>query len=182
MRGFLLICVAACLAEICWAQEIRVPASVTAGEEASIATSGSGRATFYLVGPGASQKSDVTLGEDIHLRPEDLRNAGSYLILICSDTCQSATFYVTAAKPNSLTFLVHPSRVPVTQGDAVSGVALPMDQFHNLVLAPVDHQFSTHGGKCFAAVATCSDPEWCGMVSHHVRQVRRHFASRRNTG
>jgi hypothetical protein len=44
----------------------------------------------------------------------------------------------------SLTFLVHPSRAPVGQNDVVSAVALPFDEFHNLVLAPetVDFQLT----------------------------------------
>jgi len=120
---------------ICTAQEIRVPASATAGEEITISTTGSGKATLYLVGPGVSRKDDVSLGEEIHLRAQDLRNAGGYLAVVCSDSCRSAAFYVTAAKPASLTFLVHPSRVPVSREDAVSGVAFPFDKFHNLVLA-----------------------------------------------
>jgi hypothetical protein len=130
------------------AQDLRVPASVVAGEEATIPTTGSGKATFYLMGPGVSRKSEVSLGEEIHLQAQDLRNAGDYLALLCSGTCQSGTFYVTAAKPANLTFLVHPSRVPVGQGDAVSGVAFPFDQFHNLVLAPATVTFQlTAGGK-----------------------------------
>ena len=123
------------------AQDLRVPASVTAGEEATIPTTGSGKATFYLLWPGVSRKNDVTLGEEIHLQGQDLRNAGDYLLLVCSDICHNGTFYVIAAKPSSLTFLVHPSRVPVGQGDAISGVAFPFDQFKNLVLAPATVTF-----------------------------------------
>jgi len=129
------------------AQDLRVPASVTAGEDATISTTGSGRATFYLLGPGVSSKSDVSLGEEIHLQARELRNAGDYVAIVCSSTCQGAGFYVTAAKPASLTFLVHPSRVPVSQGDAVSGVALPFDQFHNLVLTPVTVTFQMTAGN-----------------------------------
>ena len=138
---------ALCLVATCLAQDIRVPASVVAGESATIGTNGSGQATFYLVGPGISRKSDVDLGQDVRLQPQDLRNAGVYRAIICSGTCRSATFYVSAAKPASLTFLVHPSRVPVAQGDAVSGVALPFDQFHNLVLAPVTVNFQLTAGN-----------------------------------
>jgi hypothetical protein len=129
------------------AQDIRVPASVTAGEEASISAPGSGQASFYLVGPGVSRKSEVNLGEEIHLQAQDLRNAGEYLAVICSGTCQTASFFVSAAKPHSLTFLVHPSRVPVAQGDAVSGVALPFDQYRNLVLAPETIDFQLTEGS-----------------------------------
>jgi len=129
------------------AQEVRVPTSAVAGEEASISTAGSGKATFYLIGPGVSKKSDVSLGEEIHLQAQDLRSAGEYLAVVCSGECHNASFFVSAGKPHSLTFLVHPSRVPVAQGDAVSGVALPFDQFHNLVLGSETIDFQLTAGN-----------------------------------
>jgi hypothetical protein len=149
MRAFVLGCMigGVGLVNVCGAQELRVPASVAAGEETSIPTTGSGKATFYLVGPGVSIKSEVNLGEAIHLQSRDLRTAGSYLAVACSDACRSAAFYVTAAKPASLTFLVHPSRVPVGRSDAISGVALPFDQFHNLVLEPSEIKFQLSSGS-----------------------------------
>jgi hypothetical protein len=152
MHRLFLLCAAicwveACLVAVCVAQDLHVPTSAVAGDEATIATAGSGKATFYLLGPGVSRKSDVSLGEEIHLQAQDLRNAGDYLALVCSGTCHSATFYVSAAKPASLTFLVHPSRVPVGQGDAVSGVAFPFDQFRNMVLTPVTVTFQLSAGN-----------------------------------
>lgn len=141
---FAAVCLAAC--SLAGAQDLRVPVSVTAGDDVTIPTTGSGKATFYLIGPEVSRKSDVNLGEEIQLKGPDLRNAGDYLVLVCSDTCHSGTFYVTAAKPASLAFLVHPSRVAVGQGDAVSGVALPFDQFRNLVLTPLKLNFQLTAG------------------------------------
>jgi hypothetical protein len=149
MRRLFLICAALCPAAFSvavLAQDIRVPASVIAGDEATISTTGSGKATFYLLGPGVSRKSDVNLGEEIHLQAQDLRNAGNYLALVCSDSCHSGAFYVIAAKPASLSFLVHPSRVPVGRGDALSGVAFPFYQFRNLVLTPVTVNFQLATG------------------------------------
>jgi hypothetical protein len=149
MRRLSLIGAALCLVACSlagMAQDLRVPASVTAGDEATIPTTGSGKATFYLLGPGISRKGDVNLGEEIHLQAKDLRNAGDYLALVCSDSCHSGTFYVTAAKPASLTFLVHPSRVPVAQDDAVSGVTFTFDQFRNLVLTPATVTFQLTAG------------------------------------
>jgi hypothetical protein len=134
------MCLAAC-AEVCSAQDLRAPTSAVAGEEATVSTTGSGKGTFYLVGPGVSHRNDVALGEEIHVAAQDIRNAGNYVAILCSESCHSASFYVTAAKPATLTFLVHPSRVPVAQGDAVSGVALPFDQYHNLVLTPLNVSF-----------------------------------------
>lgn len=135
------------LAGVGVAQELRVPASVTAGEETTISTTGNGKATFYLLGPGLANKSEVSLGEEIHLRSQDLRNAGDYLAILCAETCRSSSFYVTAAQPAGLSFLVHPSRVPAGMGEAVSGVALPFDQFHNLVLDPVTVNFQLTAGN-----------------------------------
>ena len=144
LRIYAAVCLAAC--SLAGAQDLRVPVSVAAGDDATIPTTGSGKATFYLIGPGVSRRSDMSLGEEIQLKGPELRNAGDYLVLVCSDTCHSGTFYVTAAKPASLAFLVHPSRVAVGQSDAVSGVALPFDQFHNLVLTPVKLNFQLSAG------------------------------------
>ncbi|MGB8989474.1 MAG: hypothetical protein WCC37_22950 [Candidatus Sulfotelmatobacter sp.] len=138
---FALIYFAAACAGVCSAQDFRVPGSATAGEETTISTAGSGKATFYLVGPGTSRKSDVALGEDIHLTSQELQSAGRYVAILCSDTCHSSVFYVSAGKPASLSFIVHPSRVPVALNDAVSGVAFPFDQYRNLVLTPVSVNF-----------------------------------------
>ncbi len=148
MRGLLLIGIAVCLVQASGAQNsIRVPASAIAGEQASISTEATGKATFYLVGPGISRKSEIELGSEVVLQEAELRSAGAYQAIVCSETCATATFFVNPAKAASLTFLVHPSRVPVSQGDAVSGVALPFDQYHNLVLAPETVNFQLNAGN-----------------------------------
>jgi hypothetical protein len=140
------VCVT-CLAGTCWAQELRVPSSVTAGDDATISTSGSGKATFYLVGPGISQKSEINLGEDIPLHRDDLQNAGEYTAILCASECQSASFFVNAGKPSSLTFLVHPSRVPTMRDDAISGLAFAFDAYGNLVLTPGTINFELASGN-----------------------------------
>jgi hypothetical protein len=147
MRSFLLICAAIGLAGVSPAQDIHVPDSVVAGNDAVISTTGSGNAALYLLGPGVARKNDVTLGSDVRILPKDLEHAGNYVAVLCSGTCRSASFYVTAAKPASLAFLVHPSRVAVSQGDAVSGVVLPFDEYHNLVLSPVGINFQMSAGN-----------------------------------
>jgi hypothetical protein len=145
MRRLSKICALFCFATACGAigaaQEFRIPDSPIAGQEIVVSTSGSGKATFYLAGPGVSRKSNVALGEAIRIESKDVRNAGYYVAILCSDTCRNADFYVSPSKPISLTFLVHPSRVPVALHDAISGVAFPFDQYHNLVLAPVNVNF-----------------------------------------
>lgn len=148
-RHFLVACAFAFLATAgpCSGQEIRVPASVSAGVDLTIVANGSGEAIMYLLGPGVSSKNQVSLGQDIHLRAEDLKHAGEYLIVVCSESCRSTNLNVTAEQPASVVFLVHPSRVPVGQPDAVSGVAIPIDQFGNLVLAPLTVNFRASAAK-----------------------------------
>ncbi len=140
------VCLALSLAPA-WAQDITAPKSAVAGEQVTLSIAGSGKATFYLIGPGISNTHEINLGEEIKLRGDVLRTAGDYQVVVCGDPCKSATFYVMPAKPFSISFLVHPSRVPVSQSDAVSGVAFPFDQFHNLVLAPVPISFQLASGK-----------------------------------
>ncbi len=146
MRFLSVIC-AFCLAATCLAQDIRVPASSVAGSVVTISTTGSGKAVFYLTGPGIAHKNEVELGQDIGIESQYLQNAGIYLILICTDTCRSGNFYVSAARPATLTFLVHPSRVPVAQQNAISGVVFAFDQFRNLVISPETVNFQLNAGS-----------------------------------
>jgi hypothetical protein len=165
MRLFL-ICATICLAQVPFSEvssaqdiDIHAPSVVIAGSEANISTEGSGKATFYLVGPGVSRKTDVSLGKEVFLSAQDLSIAGRYLAVLCSSTCRSATFYVTSTQPHTLAFLVHPSRVPVAQSDAVSGVALPFDHFDNLVLSPltVNLQLTAGGRSILSQVVRTRD-------------------------
>lgn len=120
---------------------LRAPTGAVAGAAASIGTSGSGNGTFYLVGPASAVKHDVQLGQDISLSPKDLQVAGRYVAVVCSRECNSIGFFVAPAKPSALTFLVHPSRAPVSLNDVISGVAIPFDEFHNMVVVPTNIQF-----------------------------------------
>jgi hypothetical protein len=132
-----------CVTMIAAAQDapLRVPSNAVAGQAASISTTGSGSGTFYLRGPSISLKRDVRLGENIDLTVKELQAAGRYVAVLCAGDCSSAAFFVASGKPAVLTFLVHPSRAPVGSNDVISGVALPFDQFHNLVLAPETVEF-----------------------------------------
>ncbi len=129
------------------AQEVTVPRSAVAGTDVTLSTTGSGKADFYLVGPGVASKSKVSLGEEIRVPGDQLRYAGKYLAIACSATCNSGEFFVTAAQPASLAFLVHPSRVPARQPDAVSGVVLLFDKFDNLVVASETINFQVKGAN-----------------------------------
>lgn len=147
-----------CLAALSWAQsaELRAPSNVIAGTAVSISTSGSGAATFYLIGPSVSLKREVTLGQEITLAPRELESAGRYVGIVCDGACQSVEFFVAPAKPANLTFLVHPSRAPVAENDVISGVAMPLDEFHNLVLAPatVVFQLTAHNAPATSHPST----------------------------
>lgn len=125
------------------AQEVvlHAPTDAVAGDAATIGTNGGGTATFYLNGPSVSVKRDVQLGQDIRIAGQELQSAGRYLAMVCSSECSSVGFFVTPSKPSTLTFLVHPSRAPVSQNDVISGVAISFDEFHNIVVAPSTVQF-----------------------------------------
>jgi hypothetical protein len=134
---------------ICWvamgasASEIHPPALVTAGHSITIQTTGSGDASFYLIGPAIASKRKVQAGSDISVDSEQLEHAGRYLVILCaSDGCTSADFFVNPAAANKLSFLVHPSRVPVGTADGISAVALVHDNFQNLVLKAEPVTFS----------------------------------------
>ena len=120
------------------ASDLRVPATVAAGSGLSIATSGNGSATLYLVGPGTAVKKQVQLGQDVQLSSDDLENAGRYTIVIGDD---SAGFYVTAGAVNSIAFLARPSRVPAATPNVISGTAFIFDKYQNLVLQPEPIKF-----------------------------------------
>ncbi len=130
-------------AMVCVAQDapFRVPTDAVAGHGVSIPTTSSGSATFYLSSPSTSLKRDVQLGQNVELGAKELQTAGRYVAILCAGTCSSSGFFVAPGKPAVLTFLVHPSRAPVGVNDVINGVALPFDQFHNLVLAPQTVQF-----------------------------------------
>ena len=125
------------------ASEIQPPAAVKAGTPATIRTTGSGDATFYLIGPTSATKRTVQAGSDITVDADQLQDAGRYISVLCaSDGCTSATFFVNPAAPNKLSLLVHPSRVPVGSANGISTVAFVFDNFRNLVLNPGSVKFS----------------------------------------
>lgn len=125
------------------AADLHPPAQTTAGNPISIASGGSGNATFYLIGPASLIKRQVQAGSDIAVAGDDLQNSGRYVAILCaSDGCASAPFFVKPAAPNRLSLQVHPSRVPVGSVNGISVVAFVFDNFHNLALASPPVKFS----------------------------------------
>ena len=124
------------------AAEMHPPAKVTAGTAVSIPSSGSGSATFYLIGPGIASKKQVQAGSDIAVDSDQVERAGRYVAVLCaSDGCTSASFFVVPAAANKLSLLVHPSRVPVGSANGISTVAFVFDNFHNTVMKPEPVRF-----------------------------------------
>jgi hypothetical protein len=56
--------------------------------------------------------------------------------------------FVDAAEPEKLAFLLHPSRVPVSQPNAINAVSVVLDRFRNIVMTPstVTFRVSTKDG------------------------------------
>jgi len=143
MRALTTILIAVIAGSLAQAAEIRPPAQVTAGTAITIPSSGSGDATFYLVGPSSASKRKVQAGSDITVDSDQLERAGRYVAILCaSDGCTSANFFVLPAVANKVSLLVHPSRVPVGSANGISTVAFVFDNFHNFVLKPEQVKFS----------------------------------------
>jgi hypothetical protein len=122
--------------------QLQAPAQVTAGTAFTIAAGSGGDATFYLVGPSSVTKRAVKLGSDIKVAGDEVKTAGRYVAITCgSGGCSGSTFYVLAGDPSKVSFLLHPSRVPVTARDAINGTAFVFDNFRNPVLRPVAVDF-----------------------------------------
>src|SRR5919197_4262193 len=161
------------LLAVCWfaayaarAAELKVPPQVTAGQGFTIATSGSGEETLYLVGPAHVAKRTVRLGESVEISPEEVRAAGRYVVVIRNG--EGATFYVTAAKPSTVNFLARPSRVPAAKPGVISGVAFVFDAFNNLVLAPTPVKFNLaveSGAPSTRVINTRNGIAWTRMDS-----------------
>lgn len=160
MNRTLAIAIVMFAALLAQAAELNVPKQVTAGTAFSIPTSGSGSATFYLVGPSHSSKRDVKLGTVIGVGEEEVRSAGRYIATLCSsDGCSSADFFVVGGNPADLNLLVHPSRVRVATNEAMSAVAFVFDKFHNPVLQPVkvDFHVSVKDAQAFSKSLTATN-------------------------
>ncbi len=125
-----------------YAAGFSVPAQVVAGNAISIPTSGSGEATFYLVGPTHSLKRNVKLGTAIRVDAEELRDAGRYVAVLQSEGgIERASFFVVPGPPAGVSFLARPSRVPAAARGVITGTAFVFDKYSNLVLEPTAVKF-----------------------------------------
>lgn len=137
---------AAALCAAAAAQDLQFPKTVEAGGAFSVATSGSGNATLYIVGPSQVLRRTVELGQNIAFEHGDLPNAGHYTAFLVGYSTQAVDFDVTPeAQPSSISFLAKPSRLPVDLHDGISGVAYVFDIFRNLIVNPLPVSFQLSG-------------------------------------
>jgi hypothetical protein len=166
MKGFLtLACLLPALAS---AAEVRVPATVQAGQAFSIHLDGSGNATLYLLGPDHVVKRGVRLGSDVDIASSDVHSAGRYRLIVCDASCSSTSFEVKASEPAQLSFFLHPSRVPVSSRDSIGAFAFVFDRYSNLVLSPsvVNFQIRSANGTPSSRQAVTQDGvAWMRMDS-----------------
>ena len=109
----LVACLLGTRIDVCSAQEIKAPDNILAGEAATISTTGSGKASFYLIGPGTSRKAEVNLDEDISIQRGELRTAGEYLAVLCSATCRSRRKRGTSGGP-SMDATISPTPISIS--------------------------------------------------------------------
>jgi len=148
---------------------LRFPEKVEAGMAFSVPTTGSGSATVYVVGPGDVVRRKVQLGETLTFGPDDLHNAGHYVVFVDGSSTQNTQFDVVAShQPAALSFLAKPSRLSVNRPEGISGVVYVFDAFRNLVLQPesVSFELSDSTGKAQSRSATTRDGvAWVKMNS-----------------
>lgn len=151
------------------AAELHAPAEITAGKAFSISSNGTGQGTFYLIGPASGTKRPVDLASDIQVESDEVERAGRYTAIACSgDQCSSTHFYVRPGAPNRLSLVVHPSRVPVSNPNAISAVAVVFDEFHNLIVTPQAVKFTvtpTEGASLSQAKNTQNGIAWIRLSS-----------------
>jgi hypothetical protein len=165
LAGPLLIAAPCLLAQ---AGSLQLPKSIEAGAGFSIQSTGSGKATLYIVGPNQVLKREIEQGQTAFFAAGTLHNAGHYLVILKTDhSIDKNEFDVTAASnPSELIFLARPSRLPVGLHDGITGAVYVFDAYKNLITTPASVSFElsnpsgatqtrvvqTHNGAAFTAM------------------------------
>jgi hypothetical protein len=152
------------------AATLQLPEHMTAGQEFSVQTSGSGSSTLYLFGPATASKRSVKLGEPVRIEAGEVTAAGRYVLLLDG---ASATFFVAPGPVSSLAFIARPSRVPAAKHDVVSGTVFVLDRNQNLVLTPQAVSFK---------LAVSGSPDVQRTESSHNGVAWTHLDSSRSAG
>ncbi len=174
MRSRCAVLIAVLAAGAPWlvAQEgaLTVPKTIQAGNAFSIQSTGSGKATLYIVGLGQVLKREVQMGETISFPAGSLYSAGHYVAVFSreSSAAESGSFDVVPAQPADLTFLARPSRLPVGLHSGITGAAYVFDAYHNLIDKPASVSFelsSPAGATQKRTVETKNGAAWTEMDS-----------------
>jgi hypothetical protein len=147
-----------------------LPATITAGAAFSIPTNGSGKGSFYLVGPGQAVRRDIDLGQPAAFGAGDVYAAGHYIAILTSgsSTETGELNVVPADQPVALGFLAKPSRLPVGVPNGVSGTVYVFDAYRNLITSqlPVTLELSNASSTTQdRTVATRNGLAWAEMNS-----------------
>lgn len=123
--------------------DLTLPRSIEAGSAFTIQSTGSGKGTLFIVGPGQVVKRDVQLGESTSFAAGTLFNAGHYSVFLFSEssTQTGALDVVPAAKPSDLTFIAKPSRLQVALHNGITGTTYVFDAYGNLITSPLQISF-----------------------------------------
>ena len=126
---------------------LTLPASIEAGSAFSVASSGSGKGTLYIVGLGQVIKRDVQLGETTYFEAGALYNAGAYQVILTGNGPEvTETLEVKpASQPADVSFLAKPSRLPVRLQSGITGAVYVFDSYKNLMTAPLPVNFNLIG-------------------------------------
>lgn len=162
--------------------DLTLPKSIQAGAAFSIESSGSGKGTLYIAGPGQFIKQDVQLGGNIEVAAGALYNAGHYSVWLTSDSStQTGSIDVAPVeKPSDLTFIAKPSRLPVALHNAITGTAYVFDAYGNLITKPTQMSFQlTNQGSApqTRTVETREGAAWTQMDSA-TREGKAQFVAR----
>jgi len=150
---------------------LTVPRTVEAGSAFSVSSTGTGKATLYILGLGQALKREVELGQTISFPSGTLYSAGHYITVLVRESSPAesgALDVVPASKPADVTFLARPSRLPVGLHGGITGAAYVFDTYRNLITSPVQVTFelsSPKGTNQTRTVETRNGAAWTEMDS-----------------
>jgi hypothetical protein len=124
-----------------------LPKQVRAGDAFSIQTTGSGKATLYIVGFGGVLRQEVQLGGTTSIAAGVLHNAGQYLATLVGESSrdEGAFDVIPAGQVANVSFLAKPSRLSVGLHNGISGAVYIFDANRNLITAPTPVSFQLSG-------------------------------------
>ncbi len=170
--AFLLCGMATVLMQMAFAENgsLRLPKTVEAGNSFSIQSTGSGKATLYIIGPEQVLKRDVQLGETALFPAGSLYNAGHYIVALAAEsfTENDSLDVEPLSQPADLSFLARPSRLQVSLQDGITGAVYVFDAYHNLIAEPMPISFELSnptGTVQKRVVVTRNGAAWTGMDS-----------------